>query len=231
VRRYLYPRADVVVTLTERGADFLRSEGLSNIEVIPNPVPPPPHNEEVKALEPRIIAIGRLAREKRFDLLIEAFAMIAPSFPDWTLSIYGEGPLRERLEWEISRRHLAGQVELRGGLDSPYAALSSRPVFALTSDVEGFPVALSEAMASGCAVVATDCPTGPRELIAHGENGLLVRPRDAAALAGAFQAIFSSEILRRKLGEGARLITARYPPDMIFGRWWDEISAPPRARP
>jgi glycosyltransferase involved in cell wall biosynthesis len=229
-RRYLYPRADSVITLTERGAEFLRSEGLTNVAVIPNPVPPPPPVEHRTEPEQVIVALGRLAPEKRFDRLIEAFAVVAPHFPAWRVRIYGEGPLRDVLTRHIERRQLTDRVTLCGASAAPHEVLARRPVFALTSDVEGFPVALTEAMASGCAVVATDCPTGPGELISHGEDGLLVRSRDPLVFAEALSAIMSSAALRRRLGESAQRITDRFPTDMIFDRWWVEVSAPPLKR-
>lgn len=230
LRRYLYPRADTVVTLTERSADFLRAEGLSHSTVIPNPVSAPPPAPTATHDDHLIIAIGRLAPEKRFDVLIEAFELVAPHFPSWRLKIYGEGPLHSRLAQQITRMNAHERIELAGPTDAPLMTLASRPVFALSSDVEGFPVALSEAMASGCAVVATDCLTGPRELITHGESGLLVPRRDPEALAKALGALLSSELTRRQLGTNARRITERYPPAMIFDRWWAEMTAMPREK-
>jgi len=224
LRRYLYPRADSVITLTERGAQFLRSEGLSHTTVIPNPVfSPPPASSDIRE-EQVIVAIGRLAPEKRFDVLIEAFDLLAPHAPGWRLTIYGEGPLRSALTRQISRSNARDRIVLMGPTESPHTVLSSRPIFALSSDVEGFPVALTEAMASGCAVVATDCLTGPRELITHGESGLLVPRRDPEALAAALGTLLTSEVTRRRLGENARRITERYPPPMIFARWWEELT-------
>jgi glycosyltransferase involved in cell wall biosynthesis len=195
-----YPRADAIVCVAARSGDDLAGRfaiPADKIEVIPNPIDLP--RVRAAALEPAghpwleaninersftIVAAGRLERQKRFDVLLRALAELRRRLPA-RLLVLGEGPLRGELESLAAALGLHEHASFPGFQQNPYRFMARAAAFALSSDYEGFPLVVSEAMALGVPVVSTDCPTGPRELLAAGEAGLLVPPGDAAALATA----------------------------------------------
>lgn len=133
---------------------------------------------------PLLVAAGRLAPWKGFANLIEAMTL-GPAAKGARLLILGDGPLRTDLQAQIDRSGLQAAVQLVGYVDNPLPYFSRADVFVLSSLVEGMPNVLVEAMMCGCTPVATDCPTGPRELLQGGRIGRLVRPGDTPALAAA----------------------------------------------
>lgn len=170
--------------------DFTRIDALAR-----ESVPPPAGGR------PRVVAVGRLAASKRFDLLLEAFAQLGR---EAELVICGEGVERARLERTVQRLGVSGRVRLPGFVANPFAWMASADVFALSSDVEGLPNALIEAQGLGIPAVATDCPTGPGEVIEHEVSGLLVAPGDASAFAGALAGLLGDAQRRSAMGAVAR---------------------------
>jgi GalNAc-alpha-(1->4)-GalNAc-alpha-(1->3)-diNAcBac-PP-undecaprenol alpha-1,4-N-acetyl-D-galactosaminyltransferase len=230
LRRLIYPGARAVVVLTERGADYFRPWLGAKVRVIPNPVPPPEGHPAAPERVNEILGCGRLVAQKGFDLLIRAFHSVAPRLPGWNVSIYGDGPLREDLRRFIAELGLQDRVFLRGVTRTPHEVMRSAAIFALPSRFEGFPIALCEAMACGTAVVAADCETGPRELITHGEDGLLVPSGDVNALAEALLRLARSPNERARLGARAVRISEKYAPETVLKQWRDllgELRGPP----
>jgi glycosyltransferase involved in cell wall biosynthesis len=119
------------------------------------------------------------------------------------LIILGEGEERRRLEAMIDAMGLAGDVDLRGFVENPYAYMSRADAFVLSSRWEGLPTVLIEALACGCPVVATDCPSGPREILQGGEYGALVPVGDAAALCDAMARVLKTSPSKEALREHA----------------------------
>jgi glycosyltransferase involved in cell wall biosynthesis len=193
--RLLYRRADVVVAVSRGVADDLVEHlrlPAGRIRVIENPVvtarlhdlatAPPPHPWFADGGAPVVLAVGRLTPQKRFDTLLRAFAT-ARGQADLRLVVLGEGPERAALEALARELGIDAQVALPGFVDNPFAAMRHAGVFVLSSAWEGLPNALIQALALGAAVVSTDCPSGPREVLDGGELGELVPIDDAAALA------------------------------------------------
>jgi len=195
------------------------------IYVIPNAVDAP--SEDRPAHEPRrstdgplqLAAMGRLAYQKGFDLLIEAFARAAECQPNWSLAILGEGPERRRLEEQIHTRGLEGRICLCGWVSDPTSVLRNCDAFVLSSRFEGFPNALLEAMALGLPAIAADCPSGPAEIIRHEVDGLLVAARDVPALSAAIRRLLSDDQLRGRLGAEAAHVVDRFSSERYFARW------------
>jgi glycosyltransferase involved in cell wall biosynthesis len=156
---------------------------------------------------------------KGFGRLIEAFAVVARAHPAWRLRICGDGPQRRALSTLIAELGLEERVALTGRVRDMEAELEAASIFALSSSNEGLPLALLEAMAKGLAVVSFDRAAGPREVIEHGVDGLLVEGGDVAALARAICALIESEELRRRLGEAATRKAAAYGIDIVGARW------------
>jgi glycosyltransferase involved in cell wall biosynthesis len=224
LRRALYPLATGVVVQTERVAPWARAV-CPRVYVIPNFVEAPASlaRPDEAAGEKRLVAMGRLAPEKGFDLLVRAFALVAPSRPDWALVIVGEGAERRNLEALVSGLGLRDRVRLPGRTSEPGSFLAAAHAFALASRYEGFPNALLEAMACGLPVAAFDCDSGPAEIVAHERTGLLVPAGDVAALAAALGRLMDHPEERARLGAAAREITSTLEPERILGLWSDHI--------
>jgi glycosyltransferase involved in cell wall biosynthesis len=150
---------------------------------------------------PVVLGVGALDWRKDFATLIRAFARLRATYPT-RLVILGEGPERGQLEQLAGQLGVARDVDLPGFTDNPYAFMARADVFALASRVEGLSNALIEALACGCAVVSTDCPSGPAEVLEHGRHGRLVPIGDDVALAAAIGATLRDrpdpEALRRR---------------------------------
>jgi glycosyltransferase involved in cell wall biosynthesis len=219
-----YPRLDALVVLTEQDAEeFSASVPGANVEVMPNSVrdmgggPP-------ALTGTTIAAAGRLTPQKGFDLLIEAFARIAPDHPDWRLRIYGGGPHKQALQQLVDEHGLADVVSLPGPAKDLGKQMEDAAVFVLSSRFEGFPLILLEAMSKGLPVVSFDCPTGPRDLIDDHRNGILVPARDVDGLARGMAELMADGDLRRRLGAAGADTATAYSVDAI-GRRWEELFA------
>lgn len=202
--RWLYPWADGIVCVSEGMADDLAEiTGLPrrHLKVIANPTVTP-ELQRLAAEEPddvwfnepgppMIIAVGRLTRQKGFDVLLRSFARLQEQQPS-RLLILGEGRDRRQLEEEIRRLGLSGRVQMPGFVDNPYAYLARADLFVLSSRFEGSPNALKEALALGTPVVATDCKSGPHQILQGGKYGPLVPVDDPEALTQAMARVLAA---------------------------------------
>jgi glycosyltransferase involved in cell wall biosynthesis len=191
---YFYRAADAIVAVSGGVAADLAGFGRlpeKKIRVIHNPVfdidvetraqAPLTHPWFERKGPPIILAVGRLHRQKGFDILLEAFA-IARAEVDCRLVILGEGPERTALLAMAERLGLAYDIDMPGFAENPFPLMRRAGVFVLSSRWEGFPNALVEAMACGAPVIAADCPSGPREILGGGRYGTLVPPENPQAL-------------------------------------------------
>jgi glycosyltransferase involved in cell wall biosynthesis len=199
--RYLYSQAERCVCVSNGVADELVSLDVvprERISVIYNPMRDPsllpqaigrvdhPWFNGYKAGHPVIISAGRLLGLKGLDTLIAAFSRLRrDSKIDARLMILGDGPDRERLEAMIEGLGLGERVLFMGYVPNVFEYMKQASVFVLSSRYEGLPTVLVEAMACGCNVVSTDCPSGPREILEDGKWGRLVPIGDADAMAAA----------------------------------------------
>ncbi len=233
LRRWSYPQAMAIVVLTQSVAEHMRLRfGHVPIRVIANGIAPPVHelHDGDEGRRKLVVAMGRLSAEKGFDRLIDAFAQVASPHDEWTLEIAGEGLERNDLQQRIDRQRLGDRVTLMGWVDEPETWLSQAAIFVLSSRYEGFPVSLLEAMSLGLAVISFDCDSGPREIIRHQVDGLLVRPGDVAGLAQAMQCLIDDPALRHRLGQAARNVVERFSPARFIEQWnavLDDATQPP----
>jgi GalNAc-alpha-(1->4)-GalNAc-alpha-(1->3)-diNAcBac-PP-undecaprenol alpha-1,4-N-acetyl-D-galactosaminyltransferase len=220
-----YRRADLVTLLTESALAFYpRDRGYRSI-VMPNPVITPVAEISTTQLvsSPTLMAIGRLHPVKGFDLAIAAFAKLRDKYPDWHLTILGEGPNRAELEELRSKLDLSNRVHFLGQVQNVNAHLRQADIFVLSSRFEGFPMALCEAMACGVPVVATDCLSGPREIITDGVDGILVAMEDVDALANGMDILMADPVKRQQLARAAPQILERFGLEQVMNRWKEAI--------
>ena len=226
LRRLYYPQAATVVVQTNAVSKWARSIWPHwKVETIPNPVfPINQPNIGVCERPPwfhrkNIVAMGRLVEQKGFDMLIEAFAPLANKFPDWGVTIFGDGPLRETLLDRANDLGIKGRIHLPGTTKEPFRVFKHTDLFILSSRYEGFPNTLCEAMACGVPVISFDCPAGPNEIIRHGIDGLLVRPSDIRRLTKVMCSLMEDEQMRLQFGNSALQVLERHNPEIIFSKW------------
>ena len=223
MRKISYRCADAIVVQSESLRPWAeRFRGAERVRVIANPLSPQftglPYRP-ARARSLTVMAMGRLVPVKGFSSLIAAFARLDSSFGQWHLVIAGEGPERSALQRQVDALNLSQRVQLVGNVKSPEALLLDASVFVLSSHYEGFPNALVEAMACGCAVLSTACPTGPSSLVEHDVSGLLAPINDIAALTSSLARLLSSEDLREALGRRAHMRAANYEAARVIGSW------------
>ena len=220
----LYPQADSIVLQTAAGRDELVNEwGLSadKCRVIPNPLDSqflgslPAHSSRIPGL---VVAVGRLEAQKRFGDLISAFADL-PSSRASGLVIVGAGSELRALAKYARERHVADRVSFVGPTSDVMYWLDRCSLFVLSSGLEGFPNALAEAMARGCAVVSTDCETGPAEMVEQGVSGLLVPVGNVVALSRAMRQVLDNEEFASRLGAAARQTAEKWSLEAIAPLW------------
>jgi glycosyltransferase involved in cell wall biosynthesis len=215
-----YRKLDAFAVLTERDLaeyDELLG-GRGNLIRIPNTVRDM-GGDPADLSAPVVLAAGRLRRQKGFDLLIPAFARIAPAHPGWRLRICGSGRLREEHKQQIESLGMGDVVSLEGPAERLGEEMAKASIFALSSRFEGFPLILLEAMSKGMGVVAFDCPTGPADIVDDHRNGLLVPPQDVDAFAAALAEMMADDALRRRCAAAAVETAAAYTMDAIGPRW------------
>jgi glycosyltransferase involved in cell wall biosynthesis len=233
--RRLFPRADGIAAVSSGVADdFSRRVGIrrDRIQVIYNPVVTPELHDRAREVPrhswfsepavPIIIAVGRLNRQKDFETLIRAFHRVLRK-RQARLVILGEGEERASLEALVSELGLEDSVSLPGFFDNPFACMARASVFVLSSAWEGLPTVLIEALALGVPVVATNCESGPDEILEGGRLGQLVPVGDSAALAEAVLSRLEEEVDRDSLRERAKDFSLDEIPDQFL-----EIMLPDR---
>ena len=230
----LYGWLDAVAAQTSEAAAWLQANTRAkSVAVIPNPVELPlacslPRLDPItlrSAGSLMLLAVGRLSTEKNFERLIRAFARAldtpgaAANQLNWQLIIVGEGPERAALTRLIEQLGANGKVLLPGRAGNMADWYKAADAFALTSDFEGYPNGLLEALAYGVPSVACDCLTGPRELIDDGVNGLLVATNSRSELTSALRRLTGDSSLRKQLGSHADITLNAHAIESISARW------------
>ena len=227
LRSLLYRRADALVVQSPDLRSWAKEvAGDARVDIIPNPIKPMFNGSAKDARRlgggRTVVAMGRLVRQKGFDLLIEAFARCAVQHPEWSLVILGEGEERSNLESLIAAKYLQDRVRLAGQVPYPGQILGQADLFVLSSRFEGFPNALMEAMACKLAVISTDCPSGPRDIVRDGVDGLLIPPDDINALANSMDRLMADSAERQRLGACAMEVIERFSIEKVMSMW-DEL--------
>jgi glycosyltransferase involved in cell wall biosynthesis len=232
----LYPRLDAVVSLTRRdAADYRELLGAqARVEMMPRPAPDTgPWQAPAPTASTTVVAAGRLTRQKGFDQLVEAFALVHKVHPDWTLDIYGSGPEEAVLRARIDQHTLGDVIQLRGYTEQIHQRFAEAAIYAISSRSDGFPMMALEAMACGLPLVGFDCSTGAAEIIQNGRNGMLVYDGDIEALANTLVSLISDPQRRAAMGIASREMAPEYAPTVIADRWeelFEELERQPRRR-
>jgi len=215
------PRADAVVLLTQSARRWLEEQ--LGATAPPTAVLPPPLPAGAvprsRLDHPLVVAAGRLVLEKQFATLVEAFGRVAERLPGWRLRICGQGPTRPDLLGQVRRLDLWDRVELPGAVPDMRGQWAQASVAAVSSRTEGLSLSAQEAMAAGVPVVAFDCADGPRELVTHGVDGLLVAPQSVAGLAAGLLRVADDPDLRAHLGAAAARTALGWDARVLVERW------------
>ncbi|WP_267245107.1 glycosyltransferase [Streptomyces sp. PR69] len=217
VKKY-YADVDRMLTLTREDADLWIRQRFDHVGAMPNPLPFFPDQPSPRTAK-RVVSIGRLHEEKGVDLLLDAWAKVAPRHPDWMLRIYGSGEEEAALKKQCAELGLVDSVEWMGRTSDVPGALRESSLFALSSRGEGFPLSLMEAMATAVPCVAFNVAPGVREIITDGENGYLAPPGSTEEFARRLDELMTDQALRDRMGEQARNDIQRYSTDEIIARW------------
>jgi glycosyltransferase involved in cell wall biosynthesis len=223
--KFMFGFADGVILQTKQAKKFFPKVVRKKAVIMSNPLNPEFLNKRYKGeKDDVIVSVGRLDENKNQAMLIHAFARIASEYPMTNLVIYGDGSCRQDLEELIKEKNLSDRITLAGVVTDVAQHIQKARIFALTSNTEGMPNSLMEAMALGLAVVSTDCPCGgPATLINNGVNGLLVPVGNAYALADAFRCILSDSEFEKSLGEKAYEITQTLNPQKVNREWYEYL--------
>lgn len=216
-RAAFYRRATAVVASHEVSVNWFVQRGIA-ARCIANALVPPPKRIVSRKGRRRLVTMGRLAPEKRVEMLIRSFARIARDVPDWDLEIYGSGPLEDDLAYVIGELSLRERVSLRGFTDDPYAALAGADLYVSASSVEGFGNTIWEALASGVPVVAMNCGAPVRSLVRDGIDGRIVTGGEQA-LSATLAELMNDDAARLALASRAAEAVTRYSLDGVLQSW------------
>lgn len=204
-----YPVADGRISVLPNPTDF----GYIDRQAAMAPDHPKPKDR------PLLVAAGRLFQQKRYDVMIDAFARVRKKRPA-ILWICGEGPARRRLESQINKQGLHDSVRLLGFCGNPYALMMQADLFLMSSDHEGSPNVLIEAQGLGVPAVSTQCPYGPDEIIANGQTGQLTPVGDAVAMSETIAALLDNESRRQRMATAAKQLTReRFAAEQLTRKW------------
>lgn len=218
--RLIYNMADGIVFQTNDAKNFFSKKVQNNSVVISNPVNDIFFdNVKVKKRLKNIVNVGRLSEQKNHKLLIDAFADFSKEYRDYKLIIYGEGPLRKELEAQINNLGLANKVLLPGIENNIKDKIYNSSMFVFTSDYEGMPNSLMEAMALGIPCISTDCPCGgPREIIENNVDGILVHVNNKDEIILAMKKIIEKNLFD-SFSEKSKKKMENYKIDIINKKW------------
>lgn len=208
-------RLDELVVLTEEDAHAWHE--VCNKTVISNALSCFP-SKVSDCRTKRIVAAGRYTPQKGYDLLLKIWESVRCEFPDWELTIYGDGESRPQLE-RYAAEHGLDNVRLEHSVNDVFDRFAEGSFSVLSSRFEGFGLVVIEAMACGLPVVAFDCKCGPGEIIRDGEDGVLVPAGDCTALAEGMKRLMRDEELRRRMGQAARRNVARFRMENVMEQW------------
>lgn len=213
-------RFDRFVVLTNEDKGYWGN--IPNIVVIPNAAMLV-GNKYSDVTEKRVIAVGRLDYQKGFDRLIKAWKMVQQSgrFNDWKLDIFGQGEWKEMLNRMIDDYGIAGTASINAPTKQIGDEYAKSSMLVMSSNYEGFPMVMIEAMACGLPVVSFDFKCGPKDIIDDGKNGIIVHDGDIEGLANAMMKLMDNQPLSKTMSENAKKVVDTYSEENVMKQWLD----------
>lgn len=218
--RLLYPLASGCVFQTEDARAWFSKRIQKKSKIILNHVDEKFFKINFEGKRENIVTVGRLEPQKNHKLLIESFARIADKFPVDKLMIYGDGSQRQYLEQLAKKLGLDERIMFNGATLDIQDRIKNAKLFVLSSDFEGLPNALMEAMTLGLPVISTNCPCGgPKMLIDHNNNGLVVNMDNVGEMATAMERVLGNASFAESLSLNARSASKNFEPNKVFKIW------------
>lgn len=219
--RWLFGFAGGVILQTKECFSFFPKRVQKKAVILKNPVNQVFFRERFQGVRDKtIVAVGRIDENKNQKLLVDAFIQTGDEFPEYKLIIYGEGEMRRKLQEYIRGMGLEERILLPGNVEQVADVIYKARVFVLSSNTEGMPNTLIEAMLLGLTVISTDCPCGgPADLIVHGVNGLLTPVGDVEKMKESLQMALRDEKWADKMGKEAAKIKEAFAEESVYGSW------------
>jgi glycosyltransferase involved in cell wall biosynthesis len=219
---WLYPKADCIVCQGNRVEDYFKSINQNaRTCIIPNPINSECIcREEPEQRQKKIIAVGRLSQQKNYDLLIDSFYKFNQQNDEYVVEIYGQGPEEGHLLEKIASLGLEEKIHLMGTIKNVMKRTYQASLYVMSSNFEGFPNALLEAMASGLPAICTDYPTGTvHDLIINGVNGYIVPMNNREKMIAAIHSILDDSMTVDRMGNEAKKVNERFEVKEIVEQW------------
>jgi glycosyltransferase involved in cell wall biosynthesis len=204
------------VLQTDRARKYFPEVVQRNSIVIVNPIDI--NTYAIEQSKPRIVSAGRLVKQKNQIMLVKAFKQIHDKYPEYSLTIYGEGELREEIEEQIIKLDLKEAVDLPGNLTNVHDEMKDAYMFVLSSDYEGLSNSLLEAMMMGLPCISTDC-SGSDEVIIDRYNGILVPRGNQEQLSEAMKLLIDDKELTKKIGRNAMTSSEKFSTKNVINKW------------
>lgn len=224
IGKKILPLVNGCVFQTEDAKAWFPTKLQNKSIVIKNAINPLFFTAKRDPVKYRIVTFGRLAHQKNQGLLIDAFCAVSKEIEDAELFIFGKGECYQALSSKITELNLNNKVHLMGETSKVLEELEKADIFVLSSDFEGMPNALMEAMAAGVPCISTDCPCGgPKSLIKNGTNGILVPVGDALAMEDAIKKLLLDNSLKNQISNNAFSASLDLTPQNIAEKWLEYI--------
>ncbi len=224
LRFLIYPKSDYYVFQTKEAASYYSKKIQMKSTIIPNPILSQLPKKKYVDLNKEVVAIGRLEKQKNYELMLRSFKEFLKEHEDYTLSIYGIGSEQDNLNQLCRQLDISHQVVFRGNSNKVHEMIIKAEIFLMTSSYEGIPNALMEAMAMGFPVIATNCPAGGVALlIEDGKNGILVDGKDEKKIGHALSCLVENPAYAEQLGISASCVRQRFSLEIVGSQWENMI--------
>lgn len=219
IRNILYKFYFKVIVLTKKDEKYFQ-KNLRNINCIPNFIPY--ISDKTSVLNNRVlISVGRLEEQKGYDILINICSKLLFKYPEWKLKIFGEGNLKEELQFQIEKLNLKNQILLMGTTDKIEQEYLNSDIYIMSSRFEGFGMVLIEAMNMGLPLISFDCPSGPSDIIEDGVNGFLIKNFNKKEIQEKIELLIKNENLRREMSINGKEKIKQFSKEEILNKWRD----------
>lgn len=218
--KYSAKRCDGLIVQTREISKWYEKIKIKDKVIIPNAINRDVILPDRKSIDKKIVAVGRIEKQKNYPMLISAFAMFDKDYPDYRLEIYGRGSQEKSIRKLIEKKELTGKIKLMGYATDISERIADATCFVMTSNFEGIPNALIEAMCIGVPCIATDCDGGgAKELIHNGKNGILINKNDIKELTVSLDKIVADESFAKGLSAEAVKLRKELSYEKVYDMW------------